>query len=590
MPLTLTNPAGLWALLAVPVILLIHFLQRQSITLPVSTLFLLEKLERESVQGQNFDRLKNSIPLWMQLLVALLFTWILIAPRWEKSDSLQRVAVIIDSSASMRAFTEDAITSLEEKLPPILAPVSRVELSLVESHETGDTLYHGSDLPEMLDTLREWKPARSAHDPNAALRIGRSLVGDDGILIYLTDHKSANPGYGAKLLAVGSPIENVGFAGISVSEEAASPRWKVIVRNYGVAVAEREWILTAGGNRTEPRKISLKAGQAVTLEGRFPDETDRITLQLEPDQFELDDQSPVIIPRPKPLTISRIDSKGLTDTFSNILETLENVSPPKPEQKADLTFYPYNPISPTSQEGTGIVMIDQGEIPRNFQKGAIVATNHPLVKDLNWQGLIARASPSVPFFGTDIPLLWQGDHALIFLQESETGKLLIFNFDIPSSNADRLPAFIVMIHRFIESIRDGKIAEASDNYELSQLIPVAHHLGTDAPPLAFTADAGVEELPLSRSQILRASESPGFFSVSQGEQFLVQGAAHFADTREADFKEAGSFSDLEKIPEAIVDKHTVPDRLWQIWLVLALIALFAAWYSQSRPVSQNART
>ena len=41
MPLLFTNPLGFWALLGIPVVVLIHFLQRQSQVLPATTLFLL---------------------------------------------------------------------------------------------------------------------------------------------------------------------------------------------------------------------------------------------------------------------------------------------------------------------------------------------------------------------------------------------------------------------------------------------------------------------------------------------------------------------------------------------------------------------
>ncbi len=48
----------------------------------------------------------------------------------------------------------------------------------------------------------------------------------------------------------------------------------------------------------------------------------------------------------------------------------------------------------------------------------------------------------------------------------------------------------------------------------------------------------------------------------------TDGAANFADTREADFSKAGSFSDLGELPEAVVKKQTRPDPMWQIWLIV----------------------
>ncbi|MEZ7956525.1 MAG: hypothetical protein QMC23_07575 [Rubritalea sp.] len=49
----------------------------------------------------------NSIPLWLQLLIVLLITWLLVQPRFVKSNSTQRIAIVLDSSASMSVFTEE---------------------------------------------------------------------------------------------------------------------------------------------------------------------------------------------------------------------------------------------------------------------------------------------------------------------------------------------------------------------------------------------------------------------------------------------------------------------------------------------------
>ena len=55
------NPAGLWALLALPVIVAIHCLQERARHRRVSTLFLLERVAPESVSGATFERLRNSL-------------------------------------------------------------------------------------------------------------------------------------------------------------------------------------------------------------------------------------------------------------------------------------------------------------------------------------------------------------------------------------------------------------------------------------------------------------------------------------------------------------------------------------------------
>ncbi len=66
MSLSFLNPAALWALLGLPVVLAIHFLQRRSRRQTITTLFLLQQMHRESETGNRFERLRSSIPLWLQ--------------------------------------------------------------------------------------------------------------------------------------------------------------------------------------------------------------------------------------------------------------------------------------------------------------------------------------------------------------------------------------------------------------------------------------------------------------------------------------------------------------------------------------------
>jgi len=99
MELSFANPAGFWALLGLPAVVIIHFLQRRARRQVITTLFLLEPMRQESAGGHRFQRLRTSIPFWLQLLMVLGLTWLLIEPRWVRSTSVQRLAVVVDASA-----------------------------------------------------------------------------------------------------------------------------------------------------------------------------------------------------------------------------------------------------------------------------------------------------------------------------------------------------------------------------------------------------------------------------------------------------------------------------------------------------------
>ena len=131
--MTLAHPAALWCLLGLPVVLAIHFLQRRSRREVVTTLFLLQQMRRESETGNRFERLRSSIPLWLQLLMVLVLTWLLVGPRWMKKDAVQRIALVMDSSASMSAFRTETEAAVGAALGTLVSPLARVELTLLSS-------------------------------------------------------------------------------------------------------------------------------------------------------------------------------------------------------------------------------------------------------------------------------------------------------------------------------------------------------------------------------------------------------------------------------------------------------------------------
>src|ERR1051326_1563747 len=109
------NPVGLWALLGVPPILAIHFLQQRARVARTSTWFLIEKLAPDSARGRTWDRLRSSRTLWLQLLAVLAVTWLLAEPRWVRAESAQTVVIVLDASASMEAFRADALAAAERE-------------------------------------------------------------------------------------------------------------------------------------------------------------------------------------------------------------------------------------------------------------------------------------------------------------------------------------------------------------------------------------------------------------------------------------------------------------------------------------------
>ena len=586
------NLLGFWALLGIPAVLLVHFLQRRSRVLEISTLFLLEQMQRESVSGNRIERLRSSMPLWLQLLMVVVLTWLLVEPRWPRRETVQRVAIVLDSSASMSVFKEEVLLGLDAALDDLASLVTTTELVLLETRG-GRGLYTGTDRRHLRQAIGSWEPYLGAHAPGPALRLARSTVGVSGLVVFVTDHvRAERPPFDARLLAVGSSQSNCGFAGFNVGQgEDGRPSWNVLIRNYGTEIQERRWWLEAGQRRTSPTALALAPGEVVPLRGAFPEGVDRCTLVMEGDAFAYDDRLPIVVPRPKRLTVSIPVSGGeaLVEFYRQAFASFEHVVLSSDRRNSDLTVATYDPLDPRLPPGSACVFVSDSQTSRSFLTGQIVSVENSMIDGLNWQGLLCREALRIPGKESDEVLLWQGERPLIFIRGSGESQQLCFNFDLRSSNARRLPAFAVLLHRFLSRVRHTKVATEAQNFETGQRIELACNLEAGAPPLELRllSEGAAATIPLDRRGQLRAPALPDLFELWQGSKILVSGGSHFADTREADLRNAASANDLAGAKAAMFERHSQADGSWRFWVLTLLGILLVSWYFARKPVQQD---
>jgi hypothetical protein len=578
---TFANPLGLLALLGIPAVLAIHFLQRKARELPVSTLFLLEHTRREAAGGRRLERLIPSIPLWMQLLAVCLLAWFLSEPRYTKSGSVQRVAIVMDSSASMTVFKEKAIQRLVELLPNLKGAASAVEITVLESMPDKPRLFAGSSPEELRRALEKWQPCEGPADPAPSLYLARSLVSRDGTVIYLTDTPMNPLPYGARLLALGEPLENAGFTGVSFATEEGTLVWRALIKNHGTKPLDRTWQLVTSTGSTEPRPLHLDAGALVTVQSAFPKDAENVRVVLSADRFPLDDVLPIVAPKPKPLTLFAATSPAFSGLAEKLLHSLDAAESTKDATSADLSIASYNPLDPVSPSGNCMVFVEDETRTGAWLKGGIVAEESPLMNGLNWQSLLARETIQLDRIPSDSVLLWQDKRPLILLRETGNVRQLLFNFDPSLSNAEKQPAFIVLLHRFAESVRATKIAPVSENIETGQ--PLKITAAPDIPLTIATTDTQGKPLPQSAMKDRHhAISAPGFLSIRQGEKSLLNAAIHFGDPRESDFSKCESSSLVETTNTSAIERNTRPDPLWRVWILLLLVALLLSWRFTSK--------
>lgn len=556
---TFGNPAALWALLALPAILAIHFLQRESRHVLISTLFLLDQLAPESAQGRRFERLRSSVPLWLQIFAVLLATWLLAQPRWLRADSTQHVVVVLDSSVSMSAFRDELNQNFNRITQRLAQGSAKTEWQLLDSDTSHAALYSGTDRTALLAALQKWTPRLATQDVLPALQVGQTLLHGNGILIFVSDRVRDLPD-GVRLLAVGHALDNCGFSGATVKGR----EWRALVKNYGATVQKRTWWMEAGGERFAAQELTLAPGQSVSLTGQIPGSANACELFLTADAFAMDDRLPIVLPEPKRLRIAVQANTPFADFLNQFTGSIEAAE--ASAEKPDVQFRTYDSAAGQLPNSTAVVLVADPAPLNEFLPGNVAAENHPLTEGLNWSGLLCRHSFRVPAKPGDEVLVWQGDRPLIFLRTNGDASLLVVNFDTRASNAAQLPAFVILLHRFVERVRAAKIAPETRNLDTNQAIAVATDPALPPPRIGREA-----------SWTLSAPAEPCFFDVKQGEKILLHAAAQFADSREADFRQASFVDQVEGAVAPALMRNSDNDPFTPVWTLALGVVMVASW-------------
>ena len=101
------HPWGWLGLLALPVILALHFFRRRYETRRVATLQFWQALRGTDTQGRALKPIRSSRSLWLQLLAATLLSVLLAGPQTRRATGGREVLVILDSAYPMQARRAD---------------------------------------------------------------------------------------------------------------------------------------------------------------------------------------------------------------------------------------------------------------------------------------------------------------------------------------------------------------------------------------------------------------------------------------------------------------------------------------------------
>lgn len=593
------NMAGFWVLACIPVVLLIHFLQQRARRLRVSTLFLMDALPPESSTGRVLDRIRSSRSLWLQLLAVLLCAWVLSEPKFVRENSSQTVAIVLDDSATMRVFQEEARQAARALIRDYDGRTLQTHWVVMGTSSRNELLYRGAEAEQAREAVGRWSPGSGTHDLTKALRVASSLTESQGFSWLITDAREKCP-LNQAAIGVGAPLENVGFVGMVPSSEGALQGWRIAIRNHGRQPQAREWSVSVDGVELGKRTASLEAGGMSEFFVPMPEGGKRMVLALSNDRFDLDDYLPLCREEPRKLTVS-VEVKGRAgEFFRKLCASMEGVEISGSDEAA-LRIVPFSgmegdPVAfwreSASRQREGEEKDKaEGKIPDfltisqaategiSLSRQPIVPERLAFLDGLSWNGLLGTGSVIKEVPSSAQVLLWQGSSGLVW----RDGDSLVLNWVWESSNADRLPSFVLLMRRYIQEIQEKQEGSFTENVPLNSKLKLVKADRMRWTPVAGKDSANREAVEFSLAVPYHAPLEPGFFSVYESGGEVMQGAAYFDDARQGDFSSCSRF--LVDLPASVQERReqqALPDPYVPLWIVFIILALIGSWWPARR--------
>ncbi|NJK91916.1 MAG: hypothetical protein HC904_08865 [Blastochloris sp.] len=204
-----------------------------------------------------------------------------------------------------------------------------------------------------------------------------------------------------------------------------------------------------------------------------------------------------------------------------------------------------------------------------------------MMQGLRWQGLLSSGPEDFQLQPQDEVLLWQNQKPLIFVKRS--ARSLMFNFDFEYSNADRLPAVLVMLNRFWEEASRALPGFRAVTARPGQLLALSSPQAGVERKLTFRAGPVEKEsvtvLP-SDTNWFHAPLQPGLFEVSEGDQLIMKGAVQLLDPFEGDLRKVQAGGDWKSGFELRRMSESSADPFRMLWFFLVLGLALLLWHLQ----------
>ncbi len=504
----------IWLLIAVPIVLL-YILRTRMKKQPVATLLFWDQLFDEKRQRSWWQRLRHWLSLALQLAFLGLLVGALVDPLWRgQNDEARQVVIVLDTSASMLAKTENGKTRFDDAIEKAQGVVAGLrdgdEVALVTAGSSVRVVVGVTDFgPAVRDALREVQPTHGPTKVTEAIEAARRLTRqpDRREVVVISDlcfdqgseegseekraseNEQLDSQPDIRLMSVGTPENNVAVTAMSVRRSLVDPigyAAMVQVHNFGDEAIECRLTIDLADELVDVIPLKIAAGESwkdTINEASANGGVLKATLDID-DGLEIDNVAMAVLPRRPKIPVTLVSQEP-----SVYLESVLSAIP-----LVELTTVTETPA--TAPKG-GFLVLNRMETPK-LPAGSVLAIDPRGDTDL-WtvgepieQAIIAKqesASPLMPhvqLMNVVLPgaraLNFPGDATSLLSDASgdtlmaslinEEDRIVVLAADLDNSDLPLRIAFPVMMTNAVNWFlrQTGELQPAIHTGELAEVL------------------------------------------------------------------------------------------------------------------------
>ena len=613
----LNNPWGLLALLSIPVILAIHLFRQRFPERIVAGTHLWASLTEVRQAGRRLDRLPLSRSLFFELLAALAVTIVLCRPQFQPAEQALHLVVVLDDSASMLSrpagrpsFVESAIETIEERSQ---RPDAKVVLTVLLTGPRPIMLAGPSvSFAEASESLAQWRPTATKHDPHTALELARQLADETGQVLFITDSQPETA-EAIDYISVGQSIDNVGFTAsrFNPATQTAPATAFLRIRNFSDALASVDVRLNSvtasvgdgkdqesTSEQIDQRTVRIEADSAASIEVPLPAGCTHVVARLTTARDSLSLDNAVELLRPPSRTI-RFGFDLPEDDFrqravSRAVETLDFVTPSE-SSDAHIVFgtLQTKPSGPNQWVVSLAEQTEPGSKDTVDISGPYVRDRRsPIMTGVTFDGVISAGIGSVEAL---FPLISSGDRVLFGQRTLPDGQpAWHLNMDLNRSTLIDSPDWPILLSNIVDQRRSILPGLERSNFRIGENVQFRNRRPESDSPAKWTlarqvsgTTNGVVPTPITAGRQIDIGphllKSPGVYEIRSDETLIDRFAVNFHDAAESNLQ---SLTPGESVLPPSSDLETLDSPFtWLTILALGcgLVAVVANWRTLAEP-------